>query len=262
VSFHEGTGGRSRRFYGLPTRAKPRQREDARPERSSREGGRGGRRQKDRDRGVKGSVAHGSVGRQRPRCCTRSGKRKGAQSSVVRRPAEAVSGVVKTPGPPVIHCAEPKTPRGVHASQGAHGAGNERGAGARDSIGWQKSVRRIVRLPCRSIARSVGSPRALAGRKFVAPPDAERGWIKGETVRLVRGNPQDSTESRHAGFGLHARTRRKAFLGFCPAGPHRLRRSRVLRLPGQCAQCLARKGQRRRRSASGGRGIRPGRASE
>jgi len=27
--------------------------------------------------------------------------------------------------------------------------------------------------------------------------------------------------SRHAGFGLHARTRWKAFSGFCPAGPHR-----------------------------------------
>jgi hypothetical protein len=27
--------------------------------------------------------------------------------------------------------------------------------------------------------------------------------------------------SRHAGFGLHARTRKKAFLGFCPSSPHR-----------------------------------------
>ena len=113
---------------------------------------------------------------------------------VVRRPAEAVPGVVKTPGPPVFHCAEPKTPRGVHASREAHGAGNERGAGARDSIGWQISVRRIARLLCRSIARSLGSKRALAGRKSAAPPDAERGWVEGETVRLVRGIPQDSTD--------------------------------------------------------------------
>jgi hypothetical protein len=104
------------------------------------------------------------------------------------------SGVVKTPGPPILHDAEPKTPRGVHASQEAHGAGNARGAGARDSIGWQTSVRRIARLPCRSIARSIGRTRALAGRKSVAPPDAERGWIKGETVRVIRGNPQDSTD--------------------------------------------------------------------
>jgi len=113
---------------------------------------------------------------------------------VVRRPAEAVSGVVKTPGPPIFHCAEPKTPRGVHASQGAHGIGNERGAGARDSIGWQTSVRRIARLLCRSIARSLGSKRALAGRKSKAPPDAERGWVEGERVRLVCGNPQDSAD--------------------------------------------------------------------
>jgi hypothetical protein len=109
----------------------------------------------------------------------------------------------ETPSPPVIHSAEPQSPRGVHASQGAHGTGNARGAGARDSIGWQISVRRIARLPCRSIARSVGRARALARRKSVAPPDAERGWVKGERVRLVRGNRQDST---HQGMQVSACT--------------------------------------------------------
>jgi len=159
---------------------------------------------------------------------------------------------------PGLHCAEPKPPRGVHTAQAVNGAGNERGAGARDSIGWQKSVRRIARLLCRSVARPFGSKRALAGRKFVAPPDAERGWIKGETVRLVRGIPQVSAGSRHAGFGLHARTRWKAFSGFCPAGPHRHVEAGSFGSQVNARSEPHRKGRHQRRSASGGLGIRLG----
>lgn len=143
----------------------------------------------------------------------------------------------ETSGPPEIHCAEPKSPRGVHASQGARGAGNERGAGARDWIGWQTSVRRIARLLCRSIARSLGSKRALAGRKFVAPPDAERGWIKGETVRLVRGNSNRAPRIKACRFRLARSNTKEGVSGLLPAVPSPARRSRVLRLSGQRAQC-------------------------
>jgi hypothetical protein len=108
-------------------------------------------------------------------------------------PPKRSLGVVKRLVPRSLYFAEPKTPRGIHASQEVYGTGNARGAGARDSIGWQTSVRRIARLHCRSIARSVGRSRALAGRKFVAPPDAEHEWRNGETVRMMRGSPQDST---------------------------------------------------------------------
>jgi hypothetical protein len=63
-------------------------------------------------------------------------------------------------------------------------SGSTRGAGARSSIGWQKSVGRIARLLHREVARPVGGERALARRKSVAPPDAGRGWVEGETVRV------------------------------------------------------------------------------
>jgi hypothetical protein len=36
----------------------------------------------------------------------------------------------------------------------------------------------------RRSARPSGDERALARRKFVAPPDAGRGWVEGETVRV------------------------------------------------------------------------------
>jgi len=190
--------------------------------------------------------------------CIEAETRKVHSTCVVRRPAEAVTGVVKTPGPPVFHCAEPKPPRGVHAAQAANGAGNERGAGARDSIGWQKSVRRIARLLCRSVARPFGSKRALAGRKFAAPPDAERGWIKGETVRLVRGIPQVSA---HQGMQVSACTlehdgrrsrafARRALTGTSKQGPSAPRSTRAV--------IRTRKGRHQRRSASGGLGIRLG----
>jgi len=62
--------------------------------------------------------------------------------------------------------------------------GNARGAGARSSIGWQRSVGRIERLLHREAARSVGEKRALAWRKSVASPDTRRGWVEGEAVRV------------------------------------------------------------------------------
>jgi hypothetical protein len=190
--------------------------------------------------------------------CIEAETRKVRSTCVVRRPAEAVTGVVKRLVPR-SHCAEPKPPRGVHAAQAANGAGNERGAGARDSIGWQKSVRRIARLLCRSVARPFGSKRALAGRKFVAPPDAERGWIKGETVRLVRGIPQVSANQgmqvsactlEHDGRRSRAFARR-ALTGTSKQGPSAPRSMRAV--------IRTRKGRHQRRSASGGLGIRLGR---
>jgi hypothetical protein len=184
--FTRSEGGRSRRFFGLPTRANShelRTRGKHAALVKTREAG-GARRIAT---GVSEARSHTAPWEENAHACIEAETRKVHSTCVVRRPAEAVIGVVKTPGPPVFHCAEPKSPRGVHVAQAANGVGNERGAGARDSIGWQTSVRRIARLLCRSVARPFGSKRALAGRKFVAPPDAERGWIKGETVRLVRG---------------------------------------------------------------------------
>jgi hypothetical protein len=201
--FTRGAGGRSRRSFGLPTRANPCNRKDARSRRSSREGERGGRLRRFAT-GVSEARSHTAPWEENAHAAALEAEtQNGAQYMCRATTRRSGLGRRETPGPPVHHSSEPKTPWGVHAPQGAHGAGNARGAGARDSIGWQTSVRRIARLLCRSAARPFGSKRALAGRKSVAPPDAERGWIKGKTVRLVRGHRQDSP---HQGMQVSACT--------------------------------------------------------
>jgi len=63
-------------------------------------------------------------------------------------------------------------------------AGNIRGAGARSSFGWQKSIGHIARLVRREVASPRGAEhdRALARRKSEARSDAVHGWREGETV--------------------------------------------------------------------------------
>jgi hypothetical protein len=202
VPFTRSAGERSRRSYGLPTRANPREMRGRAAIGSFHEDGRGGRRGRSAT-GVPEARSHTAPWEENAHAAAPKQTRKGAQYMCRATTRRSGIGRRETPVPPVLHCAEPKTPRGVHASQEVHGAGNARGAGARDSIGWPTSVRRIARLPCRAIARSVGRSRALAGRKSAAPPDAERGWVKGKTVRLVRGHPQDST---HQGMQVSACT--------------------------------------------------------
>jgi hypothetical protein len=72
----------------------------------------------------------------------------------------------------------------VHAVKAAERIENARSTGARRSIRWQKSVRRIARLVRRESARvRGGNNRALARRKLEAPPDAGYERSNGETVR-------------------------------------------------------------------------------
>jgi hypothetical protein len=93
-----------------------------------------------------------------------------------------------------------------------------RGAGARRSYGWQRSIGRIARLLRWEVARPRGSSRALAGRKLEAPPDAGHEWRDGETVC---GHARAIQVSRvHWPRGLKPRgftIRPKAFSGFCPS---------------------------------------------
>jgi hypothetical protein len=110
--------------------------------------------------------------------------------------------------------------------------GTHEGAGARSSIGWQKSVGRIARLLHREVARPVGGERALAGRKSVAPPDAGRGWVEGEPVR-VRGISKQSSRVWPVGFGLQVLDTMEGVLGLLPALLSPAGRRRVLRLGGQ-----------------------------
>jgi hypothetical protein len=55
--------------------------------------------------------------------------------------------------------------------------------GTRSSFGWQTSVGRVAHLSHPSVARPAGARRALAWKKFAAPPDAGREWTEGETAR-------------------------------------------------------------------------------
>jgi len=92
------------------------------------------------------------------------------ENSVEWRSAEAVFGRrenVRSPGT----TARSLSLRGASPQRKLRErAGNARGAGARSSFGWQKSVGRIARLLHREVARPVGDQeRALARKKFVAP---------------------------------------------------------------------------------------------
>jgi hypothetical protein len=116
----------------------------------------------------------------------------------------------------------------------AERAGNARSTGARRSIRWQKSVRRIARLVRRESARARdGNNRVLARGKLEAPPDAGHERRKGETVR---GIALTIKSTRWFGLWVSARRfsiRRKMFSGLCPCDPHRSCGTRVLRLAGQ-----------------------------
>jgi len=173
------------------------------------------------DRGVRGSIAVGAVGRRLPRSNPRLGsteKRQGsACPSAIRR---SVLGCRETPGP-LVSRTEPKTPWGVHAVKAAEKPGAHEVRVHADSFRWQKLVGRIARLAHREIARSVGGlSRALAGRKLEAPPDAEHEPREGETVR---GKALTIKSTRWFGLWVSARKlsiRRKAFSGFRPSCPH------------------------------------------
>jgi hypothetical protein len=112
------------------------------------------------DRGVRGSVGSGIVGRQRPRRWIRA-VRQG--STLISCPVYPIrrSGpdVVKTSGPPTMS-------RGALISAGRpRGESRGSGSGARAvrvhvvSFGWQKSVGRIARLLHREVARPRGDHR-------------------------------------------------------------------------------------------------------
>jgi hypothetical protein len=104
------------------------------------------------------------------------------------------------------------------------------------------------------------SKRALARKKSLAPPDAERGWTEGETVRVrevkqlvssrsVCGSPLAG--SRHDRRRSRA-SARLAFTGRATQGP--LTRRSTPRRPPQ----TARSARRRTDSTSGGHGFRLG----
>jgi hypothetical protein len=98
-------------------------------------------------------------------------------------------------------------------------AGSSRGAGARKSFGWQRSVGRIARLLHREVARPVGEiERALARKKLTDPSDEDREWTEGETVRVF-ASPLKVSRAWSVGFGLQVLNTIEGILGLMPIEP-------------------------------------------
>jgi len=114
-------------------------------------------------------------------------------------------------------------------------AGNVRGAGARSSFGWQKSIRRVVRLAHREVASPRGEEtwQGASQKEARSLSDARHEWVEGETVR---GRAQTIKSRRSSGLWVSARRfsrRRKAFSGSGPSHSHRWDEVWVLWLAGQ-----------------------------
>jgi len=195
------------------------------------------------DRGVRGTVGRGLRGKKTPTLPPSPGRSKPGRreaSEMQLRGARRVlsthqsgSGVVKTLGPPVKpHRAQ--TRWGAHAGKLAVvNAGSTRGDGYTQFV----RVAEVDRTHCASCLlggrKSSWHDRALARRKLEAPPDAGHGWREGEPVREAK-----QTIKSTPGFGLWVSARRfsrrrKALLGFCPAGFHRHVEAESLRLASQ-----------------------------
>jgi hypothetical protein len=103
---------------------------------------------------------------------------------------------------PRYHRTEPKTPWGIPAAKAARANREHTRCGHTQFRlgGRNRSDASRVFHTGRSQDLLV-SRRALARKKSVAPPDAERGWTEGEPVR-VRGIPEQLSHARPAGQKL------------------------------------------------------------
>jgi hypothetical protein len=183
------------------------------------------------DRDVRGSVGNGLRGKKTPtlspsgrKTCPVRGleERNSREESRVRTIRQSGTSVVKTFEPPVKLFGT-QIPRSIHAVKiAAVNAGNDRGAGARSSYGWQKSIGRIERLVRWEIARSRGDHgRALARRKLEAPPDAGHEQREGEPVREAAQTIKSYAQNWLVGFGSQVLETTEGALGFSPTKPLR-----------------------------------------
>jgi len=127
----------------------------------------------------------------------------------------SVLGCRETSGPPeMLH--------GALVSVGRHGRES-----ARQDLGTHEVRVHAVRLGGRSRldASCVFFPgrlkgllvnEALARKKFVAPPDAGRGWAEGERVRVREAFQTSWLRVRPAGLGLQALNTTEGVLGLLP----------------------------------------------
>jgi hypothetical protein len=109
------------------------------------------------DRGVRGSIASGAVGRKRPRSIPRLQKSRNRGSACPMTIRRSGLGCRETPGFPG-HVVRSLSLRGTSTQRKLRQrAGNARGTGTRHSDRWQKSVGRIARLVRREVERLVGA---------------------------------------------------------------------------------------------------------
>jgi hypothetical protein len=167
------------------------------------------------DRGVRGSIASGAVGRKRPRSTPRLQKSRNRGSACPVSVRQSGRGCRETPGPPVMS-------RGALVS-----AGLPRGE-SRDSEPGTHEVRvhviqtggrsRLDASRVLSAGRSqdlLAQHRALARKKLEALFDAGQGRTEGESVRGRAFTIKKYALVRHAGFGSQVlqydRRRSRAF---------------------------------------------------
>jgi hypothetical protein len=155
-------------------------------------------------------------------------------------------------GPPV-NPTEPESPWGIPAAKVAR-VSRERARCGCTRFVWVADIGWTHRASSPPGGRKAcwRYERALAGRKSVAPPDAGRGWVEGETVRVRTSSPQGSRVHVLRVSACRFWTRWKAFSGSCPPCFYRQDDAESLWLAGFHSATALRKGHRRRNSTSGG----------
>jgi len=151
-----------------------------------------GRERSDRD--VRGSIDRGRRGKKTPTLVAAAGQQPAKhEAKVTQRNSECCvlddppkrserRESVRSPGQAARSPNSERRPRGE--SRGSV-AGNIRGAGARSSFGWQKSIGRIARLARREVASPRGEEirQGASQKEARSLSDARHGWVEGETVR-------------------------------------------------------------------------------
>jgi len=146
------------------------------------------------DRDVRGSIDRGRRGKTTPTLVAAAGQQPAKhEAKVTQRNSECCvlddppkrserRESVRSPGQAARSPNSERRPRGE--SRGSV-AGNIRGAGARSSFGWQKSIGRIARLARREVASPRGEEirQGASQKEARSLSDARHGWVEGETVR-------------------------------------------------------------------------------
>jgi len=163
------------------------------------------------DRDVRGSVDRGHRGKKTPTLVAAAGQQPAKHEAKVTQQENSECCVLDDPPKrsgrresvrfPSQAARSPNSGRRPRGESRGSAAGNIRGAGARSSFRWQKSIGRIVRLVHREVARPRGEKqgRALAGRKLEAPLTKS---TSGEKAKRFAGEHTRSKVGVHLAHGF------------------------------------------------------------